>query len=336
MAGVPCIYFCGNGSSTPAMKRPIIGGMQLPFVNDVRMDKVKDSVGTLSNAVADKGIVVIFVILTLMLIVVIIAFIIWRLNRSKLRGISLLKAPVNLARPGKADPIPANRLPAMHVGQDFSFSFWLYLSDFVATGKQKVIFLRRPSNSSNGTGEFTSTNPIVMLGSDTNKLYVCLRTNRTPTNPHASLSDILKAKDTNRTFLVSAIDYVPLQRWVNIAFAVEDNLLSLYMDGNVYTVQSLYDLNRKDNNSSSVVAPLFASCTGDIRLGNFKSDISDAVNGYISNLMFFNYALSSAQVSAVSVKGPDTGFSLIRSLGVPDYGIRSPIYRLDGQDDEDN
>lgn len=304
------------------------GGMN-PYVNGA-MKNVNDQVKNLSESVQNKGAVVVFVILTLMLIVVIIAYIIWRMNRSNLRGTSLISTPVNLAKPGRRDPIAAARLPALHVGQDFSFSFWLYVSDFAITQKQKAIFMRKPAAVISGAGPFETTNPIVMMGSNVNKMYICLRTNRTPTVQPTSLDDILTATGKNRNFLVGAIDYVPLQRWINVAFTVEDNLLSVYMDGNIYTVQSLYDLNRGDTNAPIMVAPLFAACSGDIRLGNFDPSITDALNGFMSNLQFFNYALSASQVGDMSKSGPDTGFSLARSLGVPEYGMRSPIYRLDG------
>lgn len=315
------------------MTRSMNGGMP-QFVTGA-MSQVNQQVKTMGESVSNKGVVVIFVILTLMLIVVIIAFIIWRLNRSNLRGISLIKAPVNLAKPGRSDPIPASRMPALHVGQDFSFSMWLYISDFVITGKPKAIFLRKGATTTAGAKQFELTNPVVMLGNNTNKLYVCVRTNRTPSIQPDSLLDILMGTGDNRNFLISAIDYIPLQRWVNVTFTVEDNLLSLYMDGNMYTVQSLYDLNRGEELSTRKPTPLFAPCSGEIRVGNFNSSLTDSASGFISNLQFFNYALSSSQVNGISMAGPETGFSLIRSMGVPDYGVRSPIYRLDGEGSDD-
>jgi hypothetical protein len=299
------------------------------------MDQAKQALqrasSTVQETVRNRGAVAVFVILTLMLIVVIIAYIVWRLNRTNMKGITLLKTPVRLDGDKVLDEIPASRMPAMHIGQEYAFSFWLYLSDFKATTNYKLLFTRLPT-SALGNDRYKQMNPVVMLDKVANKMYICVLTNRSPTNPTTDLDGILGNQGVNKTFLVGAIDYVPLQRWVHVAFMIEDNLMSVFLDGSLYTVQTLSDMSRNVGvKSTALTAPLFAACTGGVRIGQFDTGMSDKASGFISNLRFFNYPLSAAQVSALYDSGPDTGFSLLRTIGVPEYGVRSPIYRVDDE-----
>ena len=284
--------------------------------------------------IANKGAVAVAVVLTLLLIVVIIAYIVWRLNRSNLQAIDLVKNPVQLngkGSSGNSDPsdvkmpltIPASKLPAMSVGQEFSGGFWLYLNDFQATSLMKLIINRMPGN--NGLG---GANPVVFLDETTNKLYVAIATNRRPATPKTTLDSLLvrsgKGASNNWSYLVATIDYVPLQRWVHVVFTVQDNTLTLYQDGGMYTVASLYDM---VDHTNAISRPSFAACIGDLTIGNSTPTLSSDTTGFISRAQFFNYALSATQVSQLYHAGP-TDTNLLRALGVPEYGIRSPIYSL--------
>ena len=280
----------------------------------------------IQDVVRNRGAVAVFVILTIMLIVIIIAYIVWKLNRSDLSATTLVSVPTKLS--GKVyDPIAASKLPVMNVGQEFSFSFWLYLADFQVTAVHKLVFMRNLA-SSTGSNMFKTMSPVVMIDKATNKMYICLLTNKTPPVAPHSLDDILMATGANQSFLVAAIDYVPMQRWVNITFTTDTNLLSVFLDGSLYTVQSLYDMAA---GSTPATTPLFAACSGDVRVASFD-DTSAPVSGFISNLMFYNYSLTASDSKSIYNRGPDTGFSLLRMLGVPMYGVRSPIYRVDDND----
>jgi hypothetical protein len=287
------------------------------------------------TGIANKGAVAVAVVLTLLLIVFIVAYIVWRLNRSNLQAIDLVKDPVQLNGKGAVTSsvtsqtmpivIPAGKLPAMAVGQEFSISFWLYLNDFQATSMMKLLINRMPGN--NGLG---GANPLVFLDETTNKMYVAVGTNRKPATPKTTLDSVLvksgKGASNNWSYLVATIDYVPLQRWVHVVFSVQDNTLTLYQDGGMYTVASLYDM---VDHTNKVSRPSFAACIGDLTVGNTSPTLSSDTTGFISRAQFFNYALSATQVSQIYNSGP-TDTNLLRSLGVPEYGLRSPVYRVDG------
>lgn len=278
------------------------------------------------QGIANRGAVAVAVVLTLLLIVVIIAYIVWRLNRSNLQAIDLVKEPLQLTGKNMPLTVHASTLPAMSVGQEFSVSMWLYLNDFQATSLMKPILCRMPGMPGN---RLSGANPAVFLDETTNKLYVAIATNRRPATPKTSFKSLLeksgKGASNNWTYLVATIDYVPLQRWVHVVFTVQDNTLTLYQDGGMYTVASLFDMVDLTN---AVSRPAFAACIGDLTVGNASSSLGSETTGFVARAQFFNYSLSAENASRIYHSGP-TDTNLLRSLGVPMYGLRSPVYRVE-------
>ena len=293
--------------------------------------RVNDGV---KNVVENKGAVIVFVVLTLLLIVVIIAYIVWRLNSSDLKSVKVLRNPRKLHN-NKAFMYSASKLPAMTIGQQFSMSFWLYLTDFQTTSSPKVLLMRQaPSSGTTTTNSLVGANPVVFLDSALNQMYVCIATTRSPQTTPTTLNQLLntegKGATNNWTYLYATVQYVPLQRWVNYTFTVQDNILTVFQDGSIYTVQSLFDM--ADPTNASAPRPVFAACTGDISVGNVSKTMSGDATGFINNVEFFNYALNSNQVQTVYGNGP-TSTNMLRSFGIPDYGVRTPIYVVDGEDE---
>ena len=319
----------------------------------------KDAVSrSVNKVVEERGIVAVFVVLTLLLIVVIIAYLVWRMNRSHMSSVKVLSDPTRLDK-NKITPFPASNLPALSTGQSYSMSFWIYLTGFKPTENGKLILWRNPSLTSNAGAALTSVNmvsanPIVFLDPVVNSLYVSIKTtrNKPETTNVTSLSQLVSqgsGKGANNvwTYLTGKVDYVPLQRWVNYTFTVQNNLLSVYQDGSLYTVSDLYDMIDMTctaaMSTTCTARPLFASVTGDMNIGNPTSSactatttnncISD-VDGFVARVQFFNYALTSKQARAIYYSGPGSG-NMLKIVGLPEYGVRSPIYRIDGEDSDD-
>lgn len=307
---------------------------------------------SVNKVVEERGIVAVFVVLTLLLIVVIIAYLVWRLNRSQLSAVKVLSDPTRLNNNAIA-PFPASKLPSLSTGQSYSMSFWIYLTDFTPSQNGKLILWRNPVTTSPGGGTvpLVNANPIVFLDPSVNSLYVSINTTRSfpHSNNVTSLSQLIDpgtGSGTTNTwkYLTGKVDYVPLQRWVNYTFTVQNNILSVYQDGSLYTVSDLYDMIDMSctvgTGSSCVARPLFAAVTGDLTIGNptnsscsptaatTNATCIDDVTGFVSRVQFFNYALTSKQARAVYFSGPGSG-NMLKVIGLPEYGVRSPIYRVD-------
>jgi hypothetical protein len=289
------------------------------------------AMSSLSSKVASvttRGPVVVFVVITILVIVVMIVFIAYRLWRKDLQTVIVVKSPRKLFGEKASYRFTADRLPATVNGQEFSFSFWLYLSEFTPTSSNKLVFMRGGTEN-----DVIRSNPIVFLDKSTNRLNIAARTNVTTTTSTGSanqdvpenLDDI--AARTNRKYLNAVVDYVPLQRWVHYAVVIQDNLMSVYQDGDVYTVENVHDMAYA---SGGFNRPVFEGLRGDMFVGPVGRDknVTEDTRGYICNLLFFNYALTSRDVKNIYGFGP-VSMNILSRFGIAEYGVRSPIYRVD-------
>ena len=134
----------------------------------------------------------------------------------------------------------------------------------------------------------------------------------------------------NCKYATFKIDYVPLQRWVNIIINVNNNMLAVIMDGAIHSTRVLNEDNNEcpGDSSSKLVSPT----AGSVMVGNIVEDTNNmpAANGFISRLQFFNYSLKTpAHIKKIYNAGPVKSVGVLQKLGLPLYGFRNPLYRID-------
>ena len=181
-----------------------------------------------------------------------------------------------------------------------------------------------------------------------NKMYLCIKTQNstlssTTVNYNQDVSNVLtnnlfmnthnltSLQGTNQ-YLIMTIDYVPLQKWVNVALIIDNQMLSVYMDGEIYSVKSVddfYAMNANMPKGATLPNLIIDKSDGDIYIGaNPQSSQNITINGYLSKLDFFTYAISSVDVKKIYDQGPfSRNFMSMIGLGST-YGVRSPIYNI--------
>ena len=285
--------------------------------------------GGVSRAVASMGgAVVAFVAVALVALVAITLYIVVRVRRSDLESVRVIKRPRSLSQHG-ASPFVFDKLPALTNGQEYCISFWLYLAEFEHTSGDKLIVRR-----AGGASELGS--PVVYLDRGTNALRVALLTSHgAPLGDAAAELAGLHAAGHLR-HLVATVDYVPLQRWVNYAVVVQDGLLSVYQDGDLYTVENVRDLEAPGD---ALSRPVLAPSRGALYVG--ATDWAPTrVRGFLSGMRFYNHAPSQADVRAQYARGPaSVAGNMLARIGIPEYGLRSPLYRVgeegEGEEEEE-
>ncbi|KAG1667186.1 hypothetical protein FOA52_004181 [Chlamydomonas sp. UWO 241] len=212
--------------------------------------------------------------------------------------------------------VPAERMTSLvALGQEFSYSFWIFLSgSYVITSGYKVLFQR--GNTEVLGYVSPSTSPLVAMDPSTNRMYVAVST--TSVSASMPLENVFSRPSGkfDSGFLVSYIDYVPLQRWVNVAVVVKDKNMFTYVDGDIYSVVSTGDIPVGDR-------PMIRGTTDDLTIG----DRRNATPGYVSLTQFFNYALSQRDAKAVYNRGPSKS-SWLTLIGFGNYGVRNPVYKV--------
>jgi hypothetical protein len=123
------------------------------------------------------------------------------------------------------------------------------------------------------------------------------------------------------------IDYVPLQTWVNVLLNVDNNIVTLFMNGEKHSTRVLNENNDEcPTGLSNIVSP----SSGDIQVGNIPNGIH-SFNGYLSRIQVFDNNLKTMDdVKSVYNKGPVKSKSVLKYLGLPLYGFRSPLYKIGG------
>lgn len=102
----------------------------------------------------------------------------------------------------------------------------------------------------------------------------------------------------------------PTNRWVNVVLIVDESLATLYVDGKF----------------SEARPGRFTPVVGDVIVG--KPDYKDKLDGYMSKVQLFNYALTIDHAQIIYKAGP-LHKSILSMIGIPMYGLRNPFVRLD-------
>lgn len=260
------------------------------------------------------------IVVAVVLIVAAIVLVMFRIRRGSTESAPLTSKSLIVANTDGSQHYiaSAGKLPDAANGTEFSVSLWIYIENIEITKPHKIVVYRGKSDT------YSAGTFFVYMDAKTNKLYASVRTNAVQEENHGwepTLEDIRN----NKYFLHSAVDYVPLQRWVNVIYTLKDTTLSTFLDGDLYSVTSVYEL--PTNEFGSRPAP--AKQLGDFMLGGKNGKPS--FNGYIGNATYFNFALSIREARIIYQRGPYKS-SWLRFFGMGNVGLRSPIYRITAED----
>lgn len=285
-------------------------------MSEVATDAVKKS--TIMVDSIKSSWIIILIVVSIFILVLIVIYIISVVKKNKLQNVSLQTNMISL---NNREIIPykiaSENLSLVTNGQEFSYSFWIILnSTYDPTSDHKLILQRGGTNNiiSGKLNYSSNVNPAIFLDKSTNKMYICISTTRVKTN---NFADGILAKDSG--YIVSTIDYLPLQRWVFIGVVIRETTLYVFIDGDLYSASSIYDIP-----SSNGTRPMIKGTNGDIIIG----EKNNTTQGYLANSRYFNYALTQNEMVSYYNSGPSTN-GLLSMLGLKNYGVRSPIYEIE-------
>ena len=254
-------------------------------------------------------------------------------NRPSLLYYTLAGTPVKVNEQSLKALKNTDKLPSLKNGREYAFSFWTYVEAVDNSDDYRLVFLRG--------NDLASANPFVYFDKKSNKMIVKVKTDAAggtlqPINSGEEIgldTEITTKTDGNTTihtdtckFATFEIDYVPLQRWVNIIINVDNYVVTVFMDGAIHSTRVLNENN--DDCVSDNLSKLVSETTGEVKVGN--SPGLQAFNGYISKLQFFNYSLKTQRhISKIYESGPVQSQGILQKLGLPLYSFRNPVYRVD-------
>ena len=273
------------------------------------------------GAQSNMGILVIASIMVMVLIYVIL-YVYRKYNETSLKTVTVLKLPLQVTKSKFSNVSNDTLLPELYNGKEFSYSFWIYVDNenFERTSDPKFVLGRMSAEDS-----FGDANPVFYIDPLDNKLHVFVRTDNIAsglntlaeihayTNPPQSNSAMQSDNKQN----ILTLNYLPLQRWVNIILVVDNNFVQLFVDGDLREVKDL---------SSGVDNRVVTTSAGNLFTGGSGRTL--AFDGYLSKVQAFNYAVTIDHAKIIYKAGP-LHKSMLSMLGIPYYGLRSPVYRID-------
>jgi hypothetical protein len=204
--------------------------------------------------------------------------------------------------------VGADKLPKLN-GREMSLSFWFYVEELGPTQNFKQVLMIGES--------LDSAILYVAIDKTSNALYVISRTSTTSTQkPLEDLQNYLnKSYVGPMSHSISVVNYVPLLRWVCLTIVYDYDIVSLYVDGDLYSVTSL------DRNAGNNVSSVLSEPKGSLSVGS----TARGFNGYVSKVTVASYAQSVWTIKALYQRGPVSGNWLTSSLGLSNYRLQWPI-----------
>lgn len=295
-----------------------------------------------SNINKEKMPILIIIAITVLIIVLVIMYITFRMRNKSLVNKTLLPNPIKIDTLSTPYEIAGSDIPKPAVGREYTLAFWIYVDNLDQTPSEHKLVLYRGAQ-----GNIDTASHVVFMNGKTNTLYLATKCQNKSVSVNNSLKTLvdtnyylnksLKAQDSKTNFMfISKIDYIPLQRWVNIGYVVDNRMVTVYLDGEIYSVKTIDEFKamhppeyNPDGTQMMFDDLMFDKSEGSIYIGKDAAVANGTVvSGYVSKLVFANYAGTMTDVRNTYGQGPMGGSGFLSKLGI-NIGIRSPFYKLD-------
>jgi hypothetical protein len=251
-----------------------------------------------------------------------LAYTVYQILSTNLKVVTLLEDPVHAIAQPKT--ISSEKFPTMSNGKEFSLSFWVYVEAQSNTSAMKRVL------SIGDSAEGLS--PQVMMDRSTNKMYIALRS--MSTDDTTTTKQALKAYQASRNAegtngmpttmeysdcMITVILYVPMGRWVDMIVVLDNDVVTMFLDGDIYSVSPM---------TRFVANGVVSYPSGSLNVGG-----TNGVSSYVSNVLIANYAFSVFHARALYKAGP-----VKRTLGwlLPNnMKLQWPITTVTTDDDAD-
>lgn len=211
-------------------------------------------------------------------------------------------------------------------GKRRSYTFWIYINDL-----NKYPGLYKNVWSIGDQKDIRNASPYIFMDTNENKLYV-----RFASVKEDSFKETLNSVQNMTQIQLNqfmqqgiVIPYVPIQRWVHIAIVVNENsnggTIVAYVDGDISKIVTTGEI--RENGTRLNLSNLDLDRKGDLNVGGSSDSLFGVgFSGLISKISMYNYDLNDKDIYNDYNEGPLSGF--LSSLGLANYGLRSPIYRI--------
>ena len=287
------------------------------------MNKISDKFGfsmnnnnNSNNSFLKKNKVYIIIAVVLLVIILIVSgILIYRYLQSNRRVNTITKNIIPYIHDGFVEKtISYDSLPSSSEGNEYNLNMWLYINEYdnMKDGAKPIIYHGDASDLSydDKPEEHSNSNPSIWFrkGMNTLRVIVGLDTEystKCTTAVAGSNTESVCASNKKDKADVCDVHHFPMQRWVNVNVSLTNNVIDIFMDGQLHKSCIL-------NGAPTINKyPLHICKSASESGGSFGG-----FNGYISKLRYSNKALNMDSISQFYREGPveSGGGSFLDSL----------------------
>jgi hypothetical protein len=191
--------------------------------------------------------------------------------------------------PAAKHSIPVKRSVDQDTGAEFTYSTWIYIDDLeYLRGQYKHIF-----HKGNDKIEFDGDRIGMNFPNNAPGLYI-----------HPNKNALVVVMNTFKNIDERVeIDSIPLNKWINVLVRLEGRNLDVYVNGNIAKRHELSDVPKQN-------------------YGDVYVNMNGGFSGLVSDLRYFNYGLSPAEIMNVSSKGPNMKTDKSMNVFPPYFSLR--------------
>jgi len=154
-------------------------------------------------------------------------------------------------------------------GIEFTWSVWLFINDLqYMQGSYKQVFYKGNNHTQDNGLNSPNNAPGLYIAPDTNALVVVM-------NSYDKVNEEITIPD------------IPLNKWVNVIVRCQNTTLDVYINGTITRSITLSGVPKQN------YGDVFVAMNG-------------GFDGFISNLWYYNYALSVVEIASLVYGGPNT------------------------------
>jgi len=291
-------------------------------------------IGGAQTQEASKKMITTLIIIAVVIVSLYVVYHLYQMfNKTDLRTVSLLKNVIKISQSDVEIINEDVKIPPLFHGTEFSYSLWMYIDSYDITGRPKLIMY-----CGEGT-TFDSASPIFYMDPNYNSLHVLVKTKSIQADETIKKDRSLDTihKSTHCDYIRLSIEYVPTQRWINATLVVDNEYVQLFMDGELRKVVDVTEktiIQPNQINSTPVTCDQRVVSSGiGSKVFSGRKGAQEAVDGYLSKIKFFNYAVTVDHAKMIYNTGP-LEQRLLSRLGLPLYGIRNPFYSIEMKVDD--
>lgn len=229
-----------------------------------------------SSGVFSKIIVIIVVIVFIVLGIIYVVFSVRNYNKF------LANNPIIISGKDDRTIISSKTLPIPLNGNNFSISTWIYINDYTYNYGELKNILFVSSNINNSIGKNpTEMSPGILLDKEMNNLII-------KNSTMSKKGGKPELKDDNDI----VIKYIPLRKWVNIIYVLNNNVIDIYINGKLEQSKTIDGLIYTKNNSKMF-----------IRKTKNKKNNLNTFSGSIGQLQYFTEVLKPSDILRIYNNG---------------------------------